>query len=296
MTALVEEAVAVGDLVRLFTFRQGQANLVELTLPEDSPYVGTPSGLVPFPDNCALVTILRDGRWISTTPRAELTPALAIRGMVWRKVVELFKRERREPGAVRLAVRDLKREGVFQGVNFELRAGEVLGFAGLVGAHRTDVGLALFGIAPADGGTIELDGRKIAVRARCKGMAWFDFAELCEGPRGAADYIEIAREFHTVLLGGAPRMDERADNPARRFITLIDELYDRHVNLVCTADAAPPQPPRHLPPARPPPPAPAPLAQAGAPGADLLEPQSGGPDRLVHVPDLARRRPGDVPP
>lgn len=62
MSALVEEAVAVGDLVRLFTFRQGQANLVELTLPEDSPYVGKPSGLVPFPDNCALVTILRDGQ------------------------------------------------------------------------------------------------------------------------------------------------------------------------------------------------------------------------------------------
>ena len=69
MSALVEEAVAVGDLVRLFTFRQGQANLVELTLPEDSPYVGTPSGLVPFPDNCALVTILRDGQVY--TPDAE---------------------------------------------------------------------------------------------------------------------------------------------------------------------------------------------------------------------------------
>jgi len=90
------------------------------------------------------------------------------------------------------------------------------------------------------GGTIELDDRKIAVRARCKGMAWFDFEELCEGPRGASDYIEIAREFHTVLLGGVPRLDERRDNPARRFITLIDELYDRHVNLVSTADAAPP--------------------------------------------------------
>jgi trk system potassium uptake protein TrkA len=62
MSALVEEAVSVGDLVRLFTFRQGNANLVELTLPDGSPYVGTPSGLVPFPENCALVTILRDGQ------------------------------------------------------------------------------------------------------------------------------------------------------------------------------------------------------------------------------------------
>ena len=89
-------------------------------------------------------------------------------------------------------------------------------------------------------GSIEIDGRRIATRARCKGMAWFDFAALCEGPRSASDYIEIAREFHTVLLGGVPVMDARMDDAARRFVTLVDELYDRHVNLVCTADAAPP--------------------------------------------------------
>lgn len=62
MSALVEEAVSVGDLVRLFTFRQGNANLVEMTLPPESPYVGKPSGIIPFPENCALVTVLRDGQ------------------------------------------------------------------------------------------------------------------------------------------------------------------------------------------------------------------------------------------
>ena len=62
MSALVEEAVTVGDLVRLFTFRRGNANLVEMTLPADSPYVGKPTGLIPFPENCALVSILRDGQ------------------------------------------------------------------------------------------------------------------------------------------------------------------------------------------------------------------------------------------
>src|SRR6476659_140754 len=69
MSALVEEAVSIGDLVRLFTVRQCKDNLVELTLSADSPYVGTPAGLVPFPDNCALVTILRDGQVY--TPEAE---------------------------------------------------------------------------------------------------------------------------------------------------------------------------------------------------------------------------------
>ena len=86
---------------------------------------------------------------------------------------------------------------------------------------------------------IEIDGRRIPVRARCKGLCWFDFAALCEGPRGNADYIEVAREFHTVLVGGIPRMDANRDDAARRFVHLIDELYDRNVNLVCTADAAP---------------------------------------------------------
>ena len=62
LSALVEEAVTVGDLVRLFTFRQGGANLVEMTLPADSPYVGKPCGLIPWPENCSLVTILRDGQ------------------------------------------------------------------------------------------------------------------------------------------------------------------------------------------------------------------------------------------
>lgn len=62
MSALVEEAVTVGDLVRLFTFQKGDANLVEMTLPVDSPYVGQPAGLVPWPDNSSLVTILRDGQ------------------------------------------------------------------------------------------------------------------------------------------------------------------------------------------------------------------------------------------
>jgi trk system potassium uptake protein len=69
MSALVEEAVTVGDVVRLFTFRQGNANLVEMTLPSDSPYVGRPSGLIPWPENCQLVTILRDG--MVYTPDAE---------------------------------------------------------------------------------------------------------------------------------------------------------------------------------------------------------------------------------
>lgn len=92
---------------------------------------------------------------------------------------------------------------------------------------------------PKEQGPLHIDGRDIPVRGLAEGHAWFDFAALCEGPRAASDYIEIATEHHTVLLGGIPLFDGRNDDPARRFVTLIDELYDRHVNLVCTAAAAP---------------------------------------------------------
>jgi trk system potassium uptake protein TrkA len=68
MSAQVEEAVSIGDLVRLFTFRQGNANLVEMTLPNDSPFVGKPAGLIPFPENVSLVTILRDGQVYTPQP------------------------------------------------------------------------------------------------------------------------------------------------------------------------------------------------------------------------------------
>lgn len=86
---------------------------------------------------------------------------------------------------------------------------------------------------------IVIDDRRIPVRARGQGLCWFDFAALCEGPRGTTDYIEIAREFHTVLLGGIPAFDAGNEDAAQRFVNLIDELYDCHVNLVCTAAQAP---------------------------------------------------------
>ena len=92
---------------------------------------------------------------------------------------------------------------------------------------------------PREDGPLRIDGREIPARALAEGFAWFEFAALCEGPRAAGDYIEIAREFHTVLLGGIPVLDAHHDDATRRFVTLVDELYDRHVNLVCSADAPP---------------------------------------------------------
>jgi rhamnose transport system ATP-binding protein len=85
--------------------------------------------------------------------------------MVGRDMSEFFARTEHPPGEVLLRVAGLGRTGSFADVSFEVRRGEVLGFAGLVGAGRTDVGLALFGIAPADAGTVELDGAPVAIRS-----------------------------------------------------------------------------------------------------------------------------------
>ena len=112
------------------------------------------------------VTVLRDGRWISTTPAGELTPRERHPGHGRPRGAGAVQAARsRIRARCVLSVQGLAREGAFRDVSFELRAGEVLGFAGLVGARRTDVGLALFGIAPADTGTILLDGQPITVRS-----------------------------------------------------------------------------------------------------------------------------------
>jgi len=89
------------------------------------------------------------------------------------------------------------------------------------------------------GGTLEIEGRQIPLRRRSADVAWFDFAALCEGPRGASDYVELARDFHTVFVSDVPVFDATSDDAARRFIALVDEFYDRSVKLVISAAAAP---------------------------------------------------------
>ena len=107
------------------------------------------------------VTVLRDGRLISSRPASEITQAQAIKDMVGRDMSDFFVRNPHPREDVVLHVEGLGREGAFSDVSFDLHEGEVLGFAGLVGAGRTDVGLALFGIAPADAGVVELRGRRM---------------------------------------------------------------------------------------------------------------------------------------
>lgn len=89
------------------------------------------------------------------------------------------------------------------------------------------------------GGGIEIDGRAVAVIRASAAVVWFDFTALCGGPRSQNDYIEIAREYHSVIVSGVPVFDAQHEDEARRFIALVDELYDRNATLVVSA-AAPP--------------------------------------------------------
>jgi cell division protein ZapE len=86
-------------------------------------------------------------------------------------------------------------------------------------------------------GRLLIEGRAIPYVARGDEMVWFEFDAICDGPRSQADFVEIARDFHTVLVSGVPQMDQALDNPARRFIALVDEFYDRGVKLVLAAHA-----------------------------------------------------------
>lgn len=95
-------------------------------------------------------------------------------------------------------------------------------------------------LAPAhadcrEGGTIEVLGRPVPIRRMADDVIWFEFDELCDGARSAYDYIELARVYHAVVLGNVPQMTSSDDDIARRFVSLVDELYDRHVKLIISA-------------------------------------------------------------
>lgn len=83
---------------------------------------------------------------------------------------------------------------------------------------------------------LRIHDRPVHARRLADGVAWFEFASLCEGPRSVADYIEIAREHHSVLLSRVPQLDAFKEDAARRFINLVDEFYDRGVKLIIAAD------------------------------------------------------------
>jgi rhamnose transport system ATP-binding protein len=109
---------------------------------------------------CQRVTVLRDGRRVLSQPIGELTAADLVRAMVGRDIAARTH-EPHEPGEPVLRVDGLRREGIFEDIGFEVRAGEIVALAGLVGAGRSEVSRAVFGIDPYDGGTVSVGDRRL---------------------------------------------------------------------------------------------------------------------------------------
>lgn len=86
---------------------------------------------------------------------------------------------------------------------------------------------------------LHIEAREIFARRKAGGLVWFDFKTLCGGPRSQNDYLEIATQFHTVLLSDVPHMPVRMASEARRFTWLVDVLYDRRVKLIMSAELPP---------------------------------------------------------
>ena len=86
---------------------------------------------------------------------------------------------------------------------------------------------------------LHIEAREIKARRRAGGVVWFDFKQLCGGPRSQNDYLEIASQFHTLLLSDVPHMPVRMASEARRFTWLVDVLYDRRVKFILSAEVAP---------------------------------------------------------
>ena len=116
------------------------------------------------------VTIFRDGHMVGLHQVKEMTMDDLIDGIAGRKVENLYPKREQNPGKILLEVKNLSKKNIFENVNFEVRAGEVLGFAGLVGAGRTEIMQGIYGIAPADNGEILVDGEKVVNKTPRQGL------------------------------------------------------------------------------------------------------------------------------
>lgn len=128
------------------------------------------------------------------------------------------------------------------GVDYRLRALESAEIYHHPLDEAAEAGLeaAFYSISPDEGRAdvvLDIEGREIRTRRCGDGVAWFDFESLCDGPRSQNDYIELAHLFQTVLLGKVPVFTTRKEDQARRFISLVDEFYDRNVKLIISAEA-----------------------------------------------------------
>jgi cell division protein ZapE len=146
--------------------------------------------------------------------------------------------------AIELLKSRLEIVNVDAGVDYRQRAMEQVDFyltpLGEDAELRMEAAFERLAEARDESPVLRIEQRELRARRRAGGVVWFDFKTLCGGPRSQNDYLELAAQFHTVLLSGVPEMSPRLASEARRFTWLVDVLYDRRVKLVMSA-AVPPE-------------------------------------------------------
>jgi rhamnose transport system ATP-binding protein len=188
---------------------------------------------------CQTITVMRDGRHVLTRPTSEMTPQSVIRSMVGRDMDSLFPKVDAELGTVVLKVERLTREGVFTDVSFEVRSGEIVAFAGLVGAGRSEVARAIFGIDKWDAGRVLVNGRKLRRGSPAGAMA-AGVALVPEDRRLQGLVMDLAIDRNVALaslhrirrFGVIPRGGERRF--ASDWVTRLQLKYGRLWNPVST--------------------------------------------------------------
>ncbi|QYJ03026.1 sugar ABC transporter ATP-binding protein [Nocardioides panacisoli] len=169
-------------------------------------------------DLCDTVTVMRDGEYVATRPIAETSQEDVVSLMVGREVADLFPKGESEIGEVVLDVAGLSSTGVFHDVSFQVRAGEIVGLAGLVGAGRSEIARAVFGIDGYDSGTVTLHGERVPPRSPQAAIR-AGAALVPEDRRQQGLVIEqsVARNVASVIrrrLTGLGLLTSRAENIA----------------------------------------------------------------------------------
>ncbi|MEV7968592.1 sugar ABC transporter ATP-binding protein [Sphaerisporangium sp. NPDC088356] len=149
---------------------------------------------------CRSVTTLRDGAWVASEHISGLTPDDLVRRMVGRHLDTLYPKQETTPGEVALTVSRLTREGVFTDISFEVRRGEIVALAGLVGAGRSEVARAIFGVDRWDAGSVEVGGRRLPAGSPAAAMA-AGLALVPEDRRQQGLVMDLSIERNIALTG-----------------------------------------------------------------------------------------------
>lgn len=174
------------------------------------------------------ITVLRDGRHVGTFPIAEVTPSAVVRMMVGREMREMFVKTATPGAEALLEVRGLTRKGVFHEVSFEVRRGEIVGLAGLVGAGRTEVARALFGLDPVDRGEIRIEGRLVHIHSPIDAIQ-LGMAFIPEDRKAQALFLSMALRSN-ITISALPQVAPLG-LLSGRLLDAIAIPYIRHLNI-----------------------------------------------------------------